>query len=149
MSNFSDFVGGGGAKVWVSGTTYPVGTIVTSPAANYQAYVRVVAGAGTTDPASDATNWKPIGGRAVKSMQRGTATITSNGTTTTATVSSVDTTKSVLRYLGNSVSANDSAIQACVGFITLTNATTITFTRQNPLNSFQDLVVSWELAEYF
>jgi hypothetical protein len=45
-----------GAVLWVSGTTYGVGDAVTSPA-NLATYRRKIAGAGTTDPSLDATNW--------------------------------------------------------------------------------------------
>jgi len=41
---------------WVSGTTYSVGANVFSPI-NLQTYRRAVAGAGTTDPSLDPTNW--------------------------------------------------------------------------------------------
>lgn len=44
------------APLWVSGTTYAVGFLVYSPA-NGRTYRRRVAGAGTTDPSADATNW--------------------------------------------------------------------------------------------
>lgn len=46
-----------GATIWVSGTTYALGAVVWSPA-NGQIYRRIVAGAGTTDPSADLTNWK-------------------------------------------------------------------------------------------
>jgi hypothetical protein len=42
--------------VWVSGTTYAQYICVISPA-NYLTYRRKVAGAGTTDPSADGTNW--------------------------------------------------------------------------------------------
>lgn len=45
-----------GAIVWVSGTTYAVGDARYSPI-NMQTYRRKVAGAGTTDPSLDLTNW--------------------------------------------------------------------------------------------
>lgn len=48
-----------GVTKWVSGTTYAQGAQVWSPA-NYVTYRRAVAGAGTTDPSLDATNWAPI-----------------------------------------------------------------------------------------
>jgi hypothetical protein len=48
-----------GAPKWVSGTTYAQGNLVWSPT-NYYTYRRKVAGAGTTDPSSDATNWALI-----------------------------------------------------------------------------------------
>lgn len=47
------------AQQWVSGTTYAVGDVRWSPL-NYLAYRRKTAGAGTTDPSADATNWEPL-----------------------------------------------------------------------------------------
>jgi hypothetical protein len=44
---------------WVSGTTYALGANVWSPI-NAQTYRRIIAGAGTTDPSADATNWTKI-----------------------------------------------------------------------------------------
>lgn len=52
---------GAGAALWVSGTTYALGNLAWSPT-NYQTYRRIIAGAGTTDPASDATNWVLVTG---------------------------------------------------------------------------------------
>lgn len=50
-----------GAVAWASGTTYAKNALVISPL-NSQVYRRRVAGAGTTDPANDSTNWAlPIG----------------------------------------------------------------------------------------
>lgn len=48
-----------GATGWVSGTTYAIGDCVYSPA-NLQTYRRKTAGAGTTDPSADPTNWTRI-----------------------------------------------------------------------------------------
>lgn len=45
-----------GAALWVSGTTYAIGDVRRSPI-NYLPYRRLTAGAGTTDPSADATNW--------------------------------------------------------------------------------------------
>ena len=47
----------GGFPLWISGTTYPLGFQVISPG-DLNVYIRKVAGAGTTDPKDDATNWK-------------------------------------------------------------------------------------------
>jgi hypothetical protein len=44
---------------WVSGTTYALGVNVWSPI-NAQTYRRIIAGAGTTDPSADSTNWTKI-----------------------------------------------------------------------------------------
>ena len=48
-----------GAARWVSGTTYALGAVVWSPT-NQQIYRRIVAGAGTTDPSADGTNWVAV-----------------------------------------------------------------------------------------
>lgn len=48
------------AAVWVSGTTYAYGVCVWSPM-TCLVYRRKVAGAGTTDPSQDATNWALAG----------------------------------------------------------------------------------------
>lgn len=44
---------------WVSGTTYAVGDARWSPVTKIS-YRRLIAGAGTTDPSADATNWAAI-----------------------------------------------------------------------------------------
>jgi hypothetical protein len=54
-------VAAAGTVVWVSGTTYAIGDIVYSPI-TYLSYRRKTAGAGTTDPSADSTNWAELGG---------------------------------------------------------------------------------------
>ncbi len=49
-----------GASRWVSGTTYAIGNVVWSPS-TYLNYRRKTAGAGTTDPSLDTTNWALMG----------------------------------------------------------------------------------------
>lgn len=46
---------------WVSGTNYDVGNVRYSPI-TYLSYRRKTAGAGTTDPSADSTNWQLING---------------------------------------------------------------------------------------
>lgn len=48
-----------GATLWVSGTTYALGARVWAPS-NGQVYHRLIAGAGTTDPSADSTNWARV-----------------------------------------------------------------------------------------
>lgn len=48
-----------GAALWVSGNSYSIGALVYSPLTS-RTYRRKVAGAGTTDPSLDATNWAPV-----------------------------------------------------------------------------------------
>lgn len=45
-----------GVTKWVSGTTYAQGACAWSPI-DFRTYRRKIAGAGTTDPSADATNW--------------------------------------------------------------------------------------------
>ena len=143
MSNLSQFAAGGDPQYWVSGTTYALGKTVRSPI-DHQRYVRVVAGAGTTDPANDATNWRPDGGLAIKSVQRGTITIADQaGTSGTATVSAVNTAKACLHYLGSNCTSTSIA---ALFRLALTNATTVTATRN--IQSGES-TVSWELTEYY
>lgn len=139
MNNASDVIGQSGAPpVWVSGTSYKVGKVVLSPV-DFCFYVRKVAGAGTTDPSSDATNWQNTNG--IKSIQRGRFGFT--GFTATATISAVVTSKSELRMLGFSTPGidNNHSID-----LTLTDSTTITATKNSPGTM---VTVSWELTERF
>lgn len=50
-----------GASIWVSGTTYAVGNVRFDPV-NFLSYRRTTAGAGTTRPGLDATNWTQVAG---------------------------------------------------------------------------------------
>ena len=146
MSNLSQFAAGGDPQYWVSGTTYALGKTVRSPT-DHQRYVRVVAGAGTTDPANDATNWSPDGGRAIKSVQRGAITLLQSGSplTATATISAVNTAKSDLTLLGWSVNNGD--IRAAPR-LALTNSTTITATRVSA-GAPDETTAAWQLVEYY
>ncbi len=78
----------------------------------------------------------------IKSIQRGTITITGAVTSQTATITSVDTTKSQLRMLGCSVTTSVNEI----AYLALTNAPTITATRAASANT---TVISWELTETY
>lgn len=64
-----------GASIWVSGTSYAIGDRRYSPT-NGLVYRRLTTGAGTTDPASDTTNWQIV--------QVSSPTIIVSGTTQTA-----------------------------------------------------------------
>lgn len=142
MSNASDLFGGGGTPpLWVTGTTYAQGKVVLSPT-DFCFYVRKVAGAGSTDPSADTTNWQ-VTGRAIKSVQRGVIVL--SGASDIATITAVNTAKTELRYLGmqtNIVADMTTSLMQLV----LTNSTTITATRQSTGGSPQ---VSWELTEYY
>ena len=77
----------------------------------------------------------------INSIQRGTIAVANGTSSNTATITSVDVTKSELRVLGQGMSGgggND-------GYIVLTNATTITATRATTAGI---TTISWELTEY-
>lgn len=143
MSDASTFIGGSAPKVWVSGTTYAAGKVVWSPT-DYQYYMRKSAGGGTTDPASDTTNWQPTGDRAIKSIQRGVLSLAGPVPSVTAAITSVNTAKTELRYMGFNGTTADSIIGA---YLSLTNATTITAFKTNTTNITSS--VSWELTERY
>lgn len=68
-----------GAARWVSGTTYSLGAVVWSPV-TYLIYRRIIAGAGTTDPSIDTTNWGALSTaqQQISVVSGTTATTTSN-----------------------------------------------------------------------
>jgi hypothetical protein len=68
------------ASIWVSGQTYAVGVVRFSPI-NFLSYRRKTAGAGTTDPSLDATNWALVAGT-------GDVTLTGTQTLTNKTLGS-------------------------------------------------------------
>lgn len=122
MSTASQFLGGQ-ILYWVSGTTYAQGDVRRSPT-DHQTYVRIVAGAGTTDPSADATNWRPDGARAIKSIQSGTVSIASGQSVGNATITSVNTAKSVIGYLGG-IGTDQTATAAFIPILSFFNSTTV------------------------
>lgn len=84
----------------------------------------------------------------IKSIQRGTITISGTALTATATITAVDTAKSELRHLGVSSNPPASTIDHEYALrLSLTNSTTITATRAAAPNS-TSAIVSWELTEW-
>jgi len=79
----------------------------------------------------------------IKSIQRGVIQIDNAASTDTATISSVDTTRSMISFLG--YQTNDTLATNTRGSFTLTNATTVTFTRMGAANS---IIGSYEVIEY-
>lgn len=99
-------------------------------------------------PSWNGSEWVPTtfsgGGSTIKAIQRGTITIATSTSSATATITSVDTAKTEVRFLGGSgVSTGGSAH---VPRIVLTNSTTITASVVT--NSSGSTVLSWELTEY-
>ena len=81
----------------------------------------------------------------LKSVQSGTATIANGSSSTTGTITSVDTTKSFLVF-GASLASNVTA-DPLYGQVTgqITNATTLTFARNSTTG---DITIKWYVAEF-
>lgn len=87
-------------------------------------------------------------GGGIKSVQRGTISLTGNNLTATATVSAVDVTKSQLAMLGLSTNSGSANVNSeSFTRLSLTNSTTITATRGTAVYGIQT-TVSWELTEF-
>jgi len=98
------------ASIWVSGTTYAIGDVRFSPTTFYS-YRRRTAGAGMTDPSSDAANWVLISTvsapgylNAREVQPSGTAAVTAtSGFNTRALNTSVINTITGASFSGNSI----------------------------------------------
>lgn len=129
----NELIGGAAAKMWVSGATYAQGKFAVSPT-DFTPYIRKVAGAGTTDPASDTTNWQQFGQSAIKRIIKGVTATT--GTNTVVTIASVNVNKCELRNLGVS--------DASSARVELTSSTTVAV-----FATSSGLSVGWELTERY
>ena len=116
--------GGSASSAWNGATAYAQGQRAIS-GVDFCEYVRKVAGTTATDPSSDSTNWQPFGARAIKSIQRGLInfSFSAGSGTATATIASVNTSKSTIKQLG---AQDGSGTGAATGYVVLTNATTVT-----------------------
>jgi len=83
----------------------------------------------------------------IKSVQRGTTVILTSGTTATATITAVDTTKAYLIFSNrvNSGATDESALSATSGYISST--TQISFARGTSGGTTDD-TISWMVVEY-
>ena len=80
---------------------------------------------------------------AIAGIDRGTITLP--GTTTgTATVTAVNTGRSILHHLGQVAGVGGDAVDKYMGHLALTNTTTITYTVTTASNA----TVSYQLVEY-
>lgn len=81
----------------------------------------------------------------IKSIQSGTVAISGAGTTGNATITSVDTTKAVVLYLGQTSTTNDVTYEA---YIELTSATNIRATRNSSAGG-PTTTVSFMVLEFY
>lgn len=146
MPSLAEILGlAGSIPYWVSGTNYQQGKTVRSPT-DHQLYVRIVAGAGATDPASDSTNWRPDGGRAIKSIQRGVTTPGATGVIS-VTISPVNMAKARVSLL-SSRAKNFGNTYDTLTQVRLASSTTLEVTGYTVTDSAnQPNPVSWELIE--
>lgn len=86
-----------------------------------------------------------VGGSPIKSIQRGTITFDGSNTSVSATISSVDTTKTFLSYLGYQANSSFTDIRTNATRLSLVNATTVTATKEYATGT---TVVSYEVIEY-
>lgn len=86
---------------WQSGNTYAVGDVVYS-LVNFLSYRRKTAGAGTTDPSTDSTNWQII-------SNTGDVTLTGAQTLTNKTFTGY--TETVYSLTGTAINASNGTIQ--------------------------------------
>ena len=84
-------------------------------------------------------------GGGVKSIQRGTISITGFATSSTATINLVNTSKTMINYLGNIMNADSNQ---CHSYLTLTNSTTVTAQRQAGGTNV-NTTVSYEVIEFY
>jgi hypothetical protein len=96
-----------------------------------------------------------VGGSPIKSIQRGVISTGTNDSSATATISSVDTTKAIVNYLGSRLPINNTSAVVVNDFgntlahVALTNATTITITRgRAPGGGWGAINISYEVIEY-
>lgn len=137
--NQSALFGGGTPPKWVSGT-FSEGYVAWSPT-DYQYYMNKTTGVRATDPASDPTNWQATGERAVKSVQRGSA----SPTATSITISSVNIAKCQTYCVG---CGKDSGglVQMVIGGY-LTNSTTLSVNGNAAYTGGGNIL--WEVIERF
>jgi hypothetical protein len=90
----------------------------------------------------------------IKSIQRGIITIGTSSSSSSVTITAVDTSKSVLHYLGQSTSSYSSgygsfgSAGSADAYLSLTNSTTITASR---VISGTDITqyISYQIVEYY
>ena len=82
----------------------------------------------------------------IKSIQRGVSGLVNAGSVDSITISSVDTSKSILMNLGVRVTNSGSPEYGAQGYFTLANSTTIVFT--NGVVG-QQCAGSWQIVEYY
>lgn len=89
-------------------------------------------------------------GSGIKSVQRGTITMTNLETSASATISSVNTSKSMISFLGFTTTETTPNTDQYLTRISLTNSTTVTINRNTPfaVSGTRSITVSYEVIEF-
>jgi len=124
------------ATAWVSGTTYAIGDTRWSPV-NFLTYRRKTAGAGTTDPSLDSTNWASLGGGVLWTTKTTTYTAVAGDSLMCNTTSAAFTVT-----LPASPAANDLVRIADYAGTFATNNLTIGRNALNIMGLAEDMVIS-------
>lgn len=82
----------------------------------------------------------------IRSVQRGTVTVANGATSNTATITSVNTIKSFIMWLGRSTTSTSSSGSVNWLRLDLTDATTVTATRNSSTDAF---VVGYQVVEFW
>lgn len=89
-------------------------------------------------------------GSGIKSVQRGTITMANLETSASATISSVDTSKSMVSFLGFTTTESSANLDTYLTRISLTNSTTVTVNRNTAFgpSGTRSITVSYEVIEF-
>jgi hypothetical protein len=89
-------------------------------------------------------------GSPIKSIQRGTISMPQEGVSATATISSVNTSKTMISLLGITTSETSANLNQYLTRISLTNSTTVTIDRVTGFaaSGTRTLIVSYEVIEF-
>lgn len=86
----------------------------------------------------------------IKSIQRGVISIPKTSTSSSVIITAVDTTKSILHFLGQDTCAGRTGNVTRSAYISLTNSNTISAIANAVGDNTEDILnVSWQLVEYY
>lgn len=148
MSVLTDFYANANRQMplrWVSGNSYALDADVWSSVSGH-IYRRIVAGAGTTDPSADATNWMPVCG-GIKSIQRVAVVVSTSNTVQTSAITSINTARATIEIIGQVCSAPAFVPSEHQFHAEIVSATSVRVTRFNA--SANSVTVMLQVVEWW
>lgn len=117
-----------GAVAWVSGTTYALNDAAISQI-DFQTYRRIIAGAGTTDPSADATNWTLLGGvsSGLKSATTTVAVSTATAPSTGQVLTAISSTKATWQNAAGALVYLSTVTASAAATVDFTSAMSATY----------------------